>query len=95
MEIYKKLPTDLQKKVDRMLHEINFYETLKEFQLPIATCDICKCESSEGINIYNPGFVELCKACIQPCHYKMVTLNETTLIKIFQCIYLSPFFDTK
>ena len=40
MDIYRKLPTDIQKIIDRMLHELNFKEVLFEFGY---TVEICKC----------------------------------------------------
>ncbi len=92
MEIYKKLPSDLQRIVDRKIHEINFYETLEQFVLPTRECDICGIED-ESMDIYNPGWIELCKACVQPCHRKMLTVTESMVINIFRTGFKPSFFD--
>lgn len=93
MELYKKLPSHLQTIVDRKIHEINFYPTLKQIELPVPTCELCN--TTEGqIDIYNPGWIEICKTCIKPCHYKMLTLNENALILAFQTEALKPLYKT-
>ena len=48
--------------MDRRVHEIRFFQTLKEIELPVPTCAFCN--TTDGpLDIYNPGFIEICKAC--------------------------------
>lgn len=41
MDVYMKLPSDIQKIIDRMIHEMKFRSTLDKFVLPPLICDCC------------------------------------------------------
>ena len=102
MEIYKKLPTDLQKIVDRMLHELRMLDVFKYLDYKNLCCYGCK-QLKSDCEIYCINYTyhliqNFCLSCgqyiltpqaflIHVTFYQLYFANQLVIFYIFPCIF--------